>query len=631
MSYSPSTIHRTWRILGLQSQCSDPFFVDKVRHIKVVLLLVIGAMGVVLSGCGGRFSLSMPETSIMQQPGEISRVLPLSPGHGVAAGAFTLQPGASEELGQVVVLCPRGGSACIVTVATDGTATYDKTGGTPTVLPAEPEGFAALPLQHHLHAAQAPVVDLQGVLHVGADIAPSGDELAVTGTHNGTTVSYGRVRDGVGADAVIAYLNQQVDLMSEHPGFMTFDTPPTVRLIQGTSAALSDYAVRAVQLINAALPRESRLLFSSDPAPTLRDLEAVPDGEIFVDFSPWDTSSGGSSGVTYSLWQGSRRTKAYIFIDPAKTIDRIEHAKDRIEESAERSQGQLRDIQAYYEAYTLSTVVHELIHAIGMNGHADPIRFAESVMSYTDDLLPGHALFPVDREVLLASHSVLEPGASAEQIVEDLGEWDDASIHLRGDFDTVGGEVAFGVASRNGLAQPWVFGAAPWTDLAHNPVLSETVTWSGRLLGFTPAIEAVGGVADLAVELETLGGQLDFSNLEHWGANAPPGPVGSGTTWGDGDLRYRVIVRECQKVWGSAGFVRIYGHMIHRRPTDTAVAIGCLYRDRREGYRHGGRQAVRKRRQCPPRTVDRAGHPRPRHALPDCRQVRRLHRCCPLP
>ena len=26
-------------------------------------------------------------------------------------------------------------------------------------------------------------------------------------------------------------------------------------------------------------------------------------------------------------------------------------------------------------------------------------------------------------------------------------------------------------------------------------------------------------------------------------------------------------------MWGSAGFVRIYGHMIHRRPTDTAVAI----------------------------------------------------------
>ena len=71
-------------------------------------------------------------------------------------------------------------------------------------------------------------------------------------------------------------------------------------------------------------------------------------------------------------------------------------------------------------------------------------------------------------------------------------------------------------------------------------------------------------------------------------------------------------------MWGSAGFVRIYGHMIHRRPTDTAVATGCLYRGRREGYRHGGRQAVRKRQQCLPRTVGRAGHPRPRYALPDC-------------
>ena len=30
-----------------------------------------------------------------------------------------------------------------------------------------------------------------------------------------------------------------------------------------------------------------------------------------------------------------------------------------------------------------------------------------------------------------------------------------------------------------------------------------------------------------------------------------------------------LVIRECQKVWGSAGFVRIYGHMIHRRPIDT--------------------------------------------------------------
>ena len=452
-------------------------------------MLAVGVMVAALPGCGGLFYASEPERSI-RALGEVSRELPVPPGHGLTAGVIP------------------------------STEAHRRT----------------------FYAAQAPVVDLQGILHVGADVAPSGDELAVTCAHKGTTVSYGRVQDGVDVDVVIAYLNQQVDLMSEHPGFMTFDASPTVRLTEGASAALADYVVRAVRLINAALPRESRLLFSIDSAPPLNDLEAVPDGEILVDFSPWDTPSGGNSAVTYSLWQGARRTKAYIFIDPAKTIDRIEHAENQIEESGEQTEDPLRDIQAYYEAYTLSTVVHELIHAIGMNGHADPNRFPESVMSYTDDLLPGHALFPVDREVLQASYSVLEPGASAEQIVEDLGAWDDISLHLRGDIDMVGEEVAFGVASRNGLAQPWAFGPTPWTNLADNPLLSEMVTWSGRLLGLTPALEAVGGAADLAVELETLDGQLDFIELEHWDAHAAPGPIGSGIVWGDGDLRYLLNV-----------------------------------------------------------------------------------------
>ena len=168
-----------------------------------------------------------------------------------------------------------------------------------------------------------------------------------------------------------------------------------------------------------------------------------------------------------------------------------------------------------------------------------------------------HALSRVDREALLAAYSVLEPGAAAGQIVEDLGPWEDTSLHIRGDFAAPGGPVAFGVAVGNGLAQPWAFGPTPWTDLADNPILSETVTWSGRLLGFSPALEAVGGAADLAVELETLDGQLDFTSLEHWGANLAPGPVGSGTTWGDGDLHYtlNILGNTFVQTGGDAGTV----------------------------------------------------------------------------
>ena len=69
----------------------------------------------------------------------------------------------------------------------------------------------------------------------------------------------------------------------------------------------------------------------------------------------------------------------------------------------------------------------------------------------------------------------------------------------------------------------------------------------------------------------------------------------------------------------SAGFVRIYGHMIHTdgQPTplwQSGASTGIVERvidmvvDKQFASVNN----------CPPRTVDRAGHPRPRHALSDC-------------
>ena len=201
--------------------------------------------------------------------------------------------------------------------------------------------------------------------------------------------------------------------------------------------------------------------------------------------------------------------------------------------------------KSYPEQSVTTILVHELLHALGMTGHANPVRFPNSIIKAKIDYdsVMGHVMYPVDREALQAAYSVLEPGASPEQIAEDLGPWDDTSIHLRGDIEFPRGHVAFGVASRNGLAQPWAFGPTPLTDLADNPVLSGTATWSGRLLGFTPAVEAVGGAAGLAVELETLDGRLDFTNLEYWRANTAPGEIDTGTMWGDGDLQYLLNVR----------------------------------------------------------------------------------------
>ena len=96
-----------------------------------------------------------------------------------------------------------------------------------------------------------------------------------------------------------------------------------------------------------------------------------------------------------------------------------------------------------------------------------------------------------------------------------------------------GGEVSFGVAFRNGLAQPWTSGPEPPMDLAQNGGLSGSAAWSGALLGATPSGEVVVGDSSLAVDLADLGGQLDFTDMQFDG----------GGRWEDGDLGYSVEVR----------------------------------------------------------------------------------------
>ena len=399
-----------------------------------------------------------------------------------------------------------------------------------------PDDGAVLPLQQPVHGVQWPIVGGQCLLHVGADVVPADGAIAPFATHDGIAVSFGRVRDGVDAGEVSAYLSSGSDEESGLSAFLRFLGRPVVRLAAGTSAAQADYAVRAVQLLNAALPDEGRILFSSDPAPSLAALEDVPDGEIFIHYAPrdaWnvDFSAEGEVGVSVPSFEvhavdpdtGTATVSlraGQVWIDPAHIPHEL------------------------FERGMLAITAHELIHAIGLLFHTDPTRFPQSIMNPgslgTDT---GHLLSPVDRDALLAVYSGLEPQAAPEQIAEDLGPWEDTSVHVRGSFDSPGGAVSFGVALRNDLPRPWAFGPTPGMGLSDNPTLSQTVRWAGRLLGFTPTAEVVGATADLDIDLRTLDGQLAFTDLEAWAVNAPPGPVGSGTPWGDGDLHYTMDVR----------------------------------------------------------------------------------------
>lgn len=405
-------------------------------------------------------------------------------------------------------------------------------------------GAPGLPLQTPHHASHAPIVDLDGRLHVGADVAPPADALQDTEAHEETRVSHGKLRDGLGAAGVIAYLQADAasyagpgeDGMDAEflPGGLVFRfgvTPPTVRVAEDTAAELIDETVRVVQAINAALPRDWQLAF--DPEPAFGDVPEPPEGEIRITFAPegeWPPDAAPPGGEDIGL-----AVPRYSIVptgDPMAPF-RIEIVAGQVWVDPAQTAGQER----------LGVLAHEIIHLLG-RGHVDPERFPMTLMvSGGSEELSQHILHPLDREALLAVYGRLESGTTPDRIAEDLGSWSDTSLHVRGAIGLSDDEVAFGAALRNGLSQPWAVGPTPHSNLADNRSLSGSVAWSGRLLGLTSGAETVAGTAEVTVDLATLAGTADFTALEHWSAEQAPGAVGTGTVWLDGDLSYRIEVR----------------------------------------------------------------------------------------
>lgn len=458
-----------------------------------------------------------------------------------------------------------------------------------------PEEIDALPLPpatppDPVHLESAPVVAYGDRLHVGAAAAPGGAPLPAAGMHDGTAVSYGRLQDGVGAENVIAYLRPHAEVGEFKPdsGLLTFSTAPTVRVAAGASDELAAFVVQAVRLLNMNLPHVRRIRFGSERVTPLQPVAEVPDGDIFVDFASWEDWNDPSKPpreavVALARWAwrtvvdattgqrleiGLRAGRIWVDRDAILTAWVRDSPSGQWEETVLSARvDDNENLEKWYsDQAVVAVVLHELLHTLGMGEHLDPERFPDSIM--TDDRVDydgvtGHILFPLDREALLAAYSVLEHGTMPERLADELGAWDDVSLHVRGEIRAPYGG-AFGVAVRNGLAQPWADGQMPETELADNQRLSGTVSWTGRLLGFTPALQAVGGAADLNVELQTLAGRLDFTGLEHWPAEAAPGPVGSGARWGDGDLRYVLSVRgnTFEQAGGDAGAVTgaFFGH-----------------------------------------------------------------------
>ena len=101
------------------------------RRNRLSLLAAAVSFLAMLSGCGGGGSVV---DSVPMPPMDNTVALAGVPAnHGLAPmEAFTVQPGASEEHGNVEVSCPAGGPACVVSVAEGGAVEYVAAGGVPS-------------------------------------------------------------------------------------------------------------------------------------------------------------------------------------------------------------------------------------------------------------------------------------------------------------------------------------------------------------------------------------------------------------------------------------------------------------------------------------------------------------------
>ncbi len=414
-------------------------------------------------------------------------------------------------------------------------------GSTATTIP--PRTVPALPLQRPSDALNAPTVHLGESLHVNPGVAPAPGSLTVVGRHEDVRVAYGAVADGVGARKLMEYLSAEA---GETSGIRKpYRARMTVRVVEGATPEMVDQTVRAVQRINAALPREQRLRFDdalvpSEVAETFGtsgceevpcDRPPMPNGDIFVRFAPAEVWLGAERAAKTPHVSGQGEFDGWI-LRRGTGEHRRSHWAGRVWVDPVRATGESR----------LHVLVHEILHVLGRH-HADPERFPESVMRPVyGPVSQGGILDPLDREVLLAVHGRLAPGAMPHEIARALEPWEDTSIHVRGELSVEGTALAFGVGLRNGLARPWAYGTASSAILAENPTLSESSTWSARVLGFTRTGRIVAGAAELTVRFDTRAGTLRLTALESWPGGQPPGAVGSGTRWGEGDLVYDVVL-----------------------------------------------------------------------------------------
>ena len=306
---------------------------------------------------------------------------------------------------------------------------------------------------------------------IGGDLEPR-EALRRYSRVNGIDYYMGTIRDGAGVSRIQRY---EADLTADGGRFAPFATQPVLFMDEELRSERNrDIRIavwNSVLILNDALPPEFQIRLGG-----YRSDVRASTGEIMVslDSTAAIGSACGSRAVACARYlRGSRHTSSAMI-----------HVPD--------------DLDTAQFTQTRAIVVHELLHALGIQGHVDSVEFPESILGKTGQYFPnlGHIISRIDREALQIIYM-----RQRSDLYNDWGEWSDTSHHVVG---RTGDEALnFGVALFNGLPQPWVRGTTPRVALANNQQLRGTATWDGALLGFSGP-SSIAGEAELQVRLSTL-------------------------------------------------------------------------------------------------------------------------------
>ena len=219
-------------------------------------------------------------------------------------------------------------------------------------------------------------------INIGGDVEPR-EKLRHIDSIGEIDYFVGASRDGVGVDRLENYAD---DINSENQELLPFEIAPQIHLNADWSTDLGRMVLNSVWILNDALPPEFQIRINHGEAPRFKQ-----EGDIFVDIIPPEDISNHcgpsdiacATGTAHKYANGDEYTNNSRIFLPSDL-----HTNGCAVNSCIHT--------------ALGTIVHELIHALGVWEHVDHIEFPDSLMGTQGDAFPnfGFTIHRIDREIL---------------------------------------------------------------------------------------------------------------------------------------------------------------------------------------------------------------------------------------